>query len=192
MKKGILKPIRYISQIFDQKEPELQIGFPTDVKHVAHIGWDGPNVEDPGWMKDYHSAPINSTPGSPEKEGATADTWGSQGADFLSRGTEESPAADGGSGSTRPRHSRRPKSDETPAISGAEVADGGTKKSRRGRKKDAAAAGSQDAPAIPKHSHRRRPKDGGGSVTSSNSKATVPSSKPGGAAELEKTSAEPS
>ena len=20
----------------------MQIGFPTDVKHVAHIGWDGP------------------------------------------------------------------------------------------------------------------------------------------------------
>jgi hypothetical protein len=26
----------------DGKEPEMQIGFPTDVKHVAHIGWDGP------------------------------------------------------------------------------------------------------------------------------------------------------
>ncbi|XP_074583441.1 CRIB domain-containing protein RIC5-like [Curcuma longa] len=189
MKKGILKPIRYISQIFDQKEPELQIGFPTDVKHVAHIGWDGPNVEDPGWMKDYHSAPINPTPGSPEKESATSDDWGSQGADFLSRGAEESPAGDGGSGSTRPRHSRRPKSDETPAVSGAEVADGGTKKGRKGRKKDAAAT--QDAPAIPKHSHRRRPKDGGGSATSSKSKAT-PSSNPGGAAELGKTAAEPS
>ncbi|KAG6522354.1 hypothetical protein ZIOFF_019494 [Zingiber officinale] len=184
MKKGILKPIRYISQIFDQKEPELQIGFPTDVKHVAHIGCDGPNVEDPGWMKDYHSAPINSTPGSPEKESSTSDAWGSQG---KIRGTEESPAGDD---STRPRHSRRPKSDETPAISGSEVADGGTKKSRRGRKKDVAA--SQDAPAIPKHSHRRRPKDSGGSAVTSSKCKETPSSNPGGAAELEKTAMEPS
>lgn len=28
----------------DGKEPEMQIGFPTDVKHVAHIGWDGPGT----------------------------------------------------------------------------------------------------------------------------------------------------
>ncbi|ONM53159.1 Desiccation-associated protein, partial [Zea mays] len=42
MKKGILKPFRYISTIMDGKEAEMQIGFPTDVKHVAHIGWDGP------------------------------------------------------------------------------------------------------------------------------------------------------
>ena len=84
--KGLLRGLRYISQIFgmevlslmvlvhqtnswqnkqsymmcsflgvidrnfncvadnDEKEPEMQIGYPTDVKHVAHIGWDGPSV----------------------------------------------------------------------------------------------------------------------------------------------------
>lgn len=26
------------------KEEEIEIGYPTDVKHVAHIGWDGPPV----------------------------------------------------------------------------------------------------------------------------------------------------
>ncbi|RVW53779.1 CRIB domain-containing protein RIC7 [Vitis vinifera] len=67
--KGLLKGLRYISQIFDnEKEQEMEIGYPTDVKHVAHIGWDGgpsmnefkptseaenhePNPEDPG-LKD--------------------------------------------------------------------------------------------------------------------------------------------
>ena len=30
----------------------MQIGFPTDVKHVAHIGWDGPSVNSaPSWVK---------------------------------------------------------------------------------------------------------------------------------------------
>ncbi|RWR83992.1 CRIB domain-containing protein RIC6-like protein [Cinnamomum micranthum f. kanehirae] len=46
--KGLLKGLRYISQIFEpgkeqEQEQEMQIGHPTDVKHVAHIGWDGPS-----------------------------------------------------------------------------------------------------------------------------------------------------
>ncbi|XVF72044.1 hypothetical protein PTKIN_Ptkin12aG0089700 [Pterospermum kingtungense] len=55
--KGLLKGLRYISQIFDnEKEPEMQIGFPTDVKHVAHIGWDGPSVNSaPNWMNEFKS-----------------------------------------------------------------------------------------------------------------------------------------
>lgn len=28
----------------------MQIGYPTDVKHVAHIGWDGPSVNAPNWV----------------------------------------------------------------------------------------------------------------------------------------------
>ncbi|XP_062023566.1 CRIB domain-containing protein RIC6-like isoform X2 [Rosa rugosa] len=51
--KGLLKGLRYISQIFDDdKEQEIQIGFPTDVKHVAHIGWDGPST-----MNEFQSPP---------------------------------------------------------------------------------------------------------------------------------------
>ncbi|XP_038899999.1 CRIB domain-containing protein RIC7-like isoform X1 [Benincasa hispida] len=52
--KGLLKGLRYISQIFDEKEPEMQIGLPTDVKHVAHIGWDGPSGNQnntPSWVR---------------------------------------------------------------------------------------------------------------------------------------------
>ncbi|XP_043804887.1 CRIB domain-containing protein RIC6 [Manihot esculenta] len=49
--KGLLKGLRYISQIFEnEKEAEMQIGLPTDVKHVAHIGWDGPAVNSPSWV----------------------------------------------------------------------------------------------------------------------------------------------
>lgn len=28
----------------------MEIGYPTDVKHVAHIGWDGPSGNAPGWV----------------------------------------------------------------------------------------------------------------------------------------------
>lgn len=32
------------------KEREIEIGYPTDVKHVAHIGWDGPSGGGPSWV----------------------------------------------------------------------------------------------------------------------------------------------
>ena len=52
--KGLLKGLRYITQIFDEeKEEEMQIGLPTDVKHVAHIGSDGPATNTPSWMNDF-------------------------------------------------------------------------------------------------------------------------------------------
>ncbi|KAJ6336161.1 hypothetical protein OIU78_012713 [Salix suchowensis] len=61
--KGLLKGLRYISQIFDndEKKPEMQIGYPTDVKHVAHIGWDGPSVNSPSWMTEFKSPPEYSS-----------------------------------------------------------------------------------------------------------------------------------
>lgn len=36
----------------NEKEQDMQIGYPTDVKHVAHIGWDGPSVNSPSWVRD--------------------------------------------------------------------------------------------------------------------------------------------
>ncbi|KAJ0229722.1 CRIB domain-containing protein RIC3 [Hirschfeldia incana] len=52
--KGLLKGLRYITQIFDEdKDQDIQIGFPTDVKHVAHIGSDGPVANVPSWMGDF-------------------------------------------------------------------------------------------------------------------------------------------
>ncbi|EOA36712.1 hypothetical protein CARUB_v10012323mg [Capsella rubella] len=52
--KGLLKGLRYITQIFDEeKDKDMQIGFPTDVKHVAHIGSDGPATNMPSWMGDF-------------------------------------------------------------------------------------------------------------------------------------------
>ena len=40
----------------NEKEPEMQIGTPTDVKHVAHIGWDGgsPNQNSPSWVFTHY------------------------------------------------------------------------------------------------------------------------------------------
>lgn len=41
----------------EDQQPEMQIGQPTDAKHVAHIGVDGPSVNSnaPSWVIIYNS-----------------------------------------------------------------------------------------------------------------------------------------
>ncbi|XP_043705544.1 CRIB domain-containing protein RIC7-like [Telopea speciosissima] len=51
------------SQDNNGKEQEMQIGYPTDVKHVAHIGWEGPSVvHSPTWMDEFRQEPFSSAP----------------------------------------------------------------------------------------------------------------------------------
>ncbi|KEH43912.1 CRIB domain-containing protein RIC1 isoform X2 [Medicago truncatula] len=59
--KGICKSLKYITQMFVVKEREMEIGYPTDVKHVAHVGWDGPSGNGPSWMDDFKKVPEFST-----------------------------------------------------------------------------------------------------------------------------------
>ncbi|XP_008802172.2 CRIB domain-containing protein RIC7-like isoform X2 [Phoenix dactylifera] len=183
MKKGFLKPLRYISQIFDGREHELQIGFPTDVKHVAHIGWDGPNMNAPGWMKDFHSAPL----GTIGPDGNTISTpWSSQEFKINAAGIEDNPSGemmprpsrrlsertvnDSPNNAPRPRHSRRHRSETTVSADSPNrepPSDGSRRGNRRPRKKDGDSAetvAGGDLPAIPKQSRRRS--KGSGSVGS--------------------------
>ncbi|KAL3726947.1 hypothetical protein ACJRO7_031795 [Eucalyptus globulus] len=56
--KGLLKGLRYILHIVNKKkEQELQIGFPMDVKHIAHIGWEGPSANALSWLSKFDSTP---------------------------------------------------------------------------------------------------------------------------------------
>ncbi|GMJ09059.1 hypothetical protein HRI_004575100 [Hibiscus trionum] len=79
--KGLLKGLRYISEIFEnEKEPEMQIGLPTDVKHVAHIGWDGPSAavkSAPSWMNEFKSSPANNGEAPEEDPGKSVSQDGS-------------------------------------------------------------------------------------------------------------------
>ncbi|KAG2641712.1 CRIB domain-containing protein RIC7-like [Panicum virgatum] len=197
MKKGILKPFRYISNMMDGKEPEMQIGFPTDVKHVAHIGWDGPGAANnnnnnaggaPSWMKDYHSAPLDSSSFRSESGGtAAANPWASQEivmdggslgetsfrdtkSEAGDAGGEDSPLSPGSRRSRR--HRSRGSATSSMDVTGAEGAeekkkDKAKKGIRKNRKKDkdkpsagedGAAATCQDLPAVPKKSNRRKSK----------------------------------
>ncbi|KAI7730457.1 hypothetical protein M8C21_000927 [Ambrosia artemisiifolia] len=64
--KGLIRGIKNISShIFDdEKKQDIQIGQPTDVKHVAHVGGDGPAVESTSWMWGFDASkerPLDKT-----------------------------------------------------------------------------------------------------------------------------------
>uniref|UniRef100_A0A7N0UCZ7 CRIB domain-containing protein n=1 Tax=Kalanchoe fedtschenkoi TaxID=63787 RepID=A0A7N0UCZ7_KALFE len=84
--KGFYKGLKFITQIFVVKEREIEIGYPTDVKHVAHIGWDGASGTAPAWMNEFKTAAdfsATSLEGYGERRDcnlniAAASTWSSQ------------------------------------------------------------------------------------------------------------------
>ncbi|KAG2574938.1 CRIB domain-containing protein RIC9-like [Panicum virgatum] len=75
--KGFFKGLKVISRIFVVKEHEMEIGYPTDVKHVAHIGWDSAaGNASPSWMNDIMASPNFSSLGN--FAASTGATWASQ------------------------------------------------------------------------------------------------------------------
>lgn len=71
--KGLLKGLRYISQMFDEDEKEeIQIGFPTDVKHLAHIGCEDAKATAPSWMTEFKEP--QEQPGANAKTSESQDT----------------------------------------------------------------------------------------------------------------------
>ncbi|KAF8401940.1 hypothetical protein HHK36_012891 [Tetracentron sinense] len=195
--KGLLKGLRYISQIFDNgKEQEMQIGFPTDVKHVAHIGWDGPSVNSPSWMDgfretpEFSSAPLNITR-NPKENPATK----SASADLsrMGAGVQESPTRELPRPSRRNSSTAAPTSLDSPTREPSNVSKqprrrqstgvsinsptrdspDNTKPTRRYQNSGLGVGSSpQDSPAIPRQSRRRKSKGsiGGGSTRPSRSK----------------------
>ncbi|KAE8728817.1 CRIB domain-containing protein RIC10 [Hibiscus syriacus] len=55
--KGIHKGFKSLVQIFVVKEREMEIGHPTDVIHVAHIGVDHSSAVNPSWMNEFKIGP---------------------------------------------------------------------------------------------------------------------------------------
>ncbi|KAL4596532.1 hypothetical protein ACB092_12G170000 [Castanea dentata] len=199
--KGLLKGLRYISQIFDnEKEPEMEIGFPTDVKHVAHIGWDGPSVHSPSWMNEFKappgfsSAPLNH-PGDKKEE--TGIQWVSEDSTRRPARAPNSPARDL---PELPRSSRRSASSSSTATGSPSREK--TEKTRQSRRSSKSSKESTDAtklnrlpidpglssvsslesvspahslPDVPKKIRRKKSKDsGGGSTRSSRLKPPAP------------------
>ncbi|KAK9134037.1 hypothetical protein Scep_013565 [Stephania cephalantha] len=176
--KGLLKGLRYISQIFDdsdqEDEQEMQIGHPTNVKHVAHIGLDGPSANSPSWMNEFSS----NTPKSPEasnnnnqiatpptrtpQDGSRSSGGKAQGRGDIPKPTKSSTSHGAPVGATQEhpviaKHSRRRHS--AGGSSSQELADDDTKKTTRRHNKnlsDGVEVNLQDSPMIPKHTRKKK------------------------------------
>ncbi|XP_042450423.1 rRNA 2'-O-methyltransferase fibrillarin-like isoform X2 [Zingiber officinale] len=85
--KGLFRGFKHISKIFSAKEDEMEIGHPTDVKHVAHIGGNCDSVHSPSWMKRFNSTADFSSLGNVGQ--ARRSLSGSQGS-YRARGIETS------------------------------------------------------------------------------------------------------
>ncbi|KAK7391716.1 hypothetical protein VNO78_20135 [Psophocarpus tetragonolobus] len=134
--KGLLKGLRYISQIFDEEEnKEIQIGFPTDVKHLAHIGAENAKASQPSWLTEFKESPEGSVGNS-------------------NKSTAEDNNSDKGEGK-RSRKSRA-RSAENQSTMGSE---GGTEGSKPSRRHNSESSNKKDEkPPTTKHSHRRKSK----------------------------------
>nr|XP_016495948.1 PREDICTED: CRIB domain-containing protein RIC8-like [Nicotiana tabacum] len=194
--KGLLKALG-ISQIFEgEKEAEMQIGLPTDVKHVAHIGWDGPSVESPSWMKEFkepgkfHTAPLgppldpndhpdikfvsqdanqkykNANSSLPDDQPEVSKTSRRHSSSETGTGSATSPKKESKS---RRRHTKEP-SDGSRS----------SRHSRPGSGDGGSDSPARDLPDIPKKTRRKKSKEdggvGSGSSRTSKSKATTSSS----------------
>ncbi|KAK8527688.1 hypothetical protein V6N12_054893 [Hibiscus sabdariffa] len=144
------------NKLEDEKEQEMQIGNPTDVKHVAHIGMDGPDASKPSWMNGFNSAQELS----------------SQDGDL---GNQES------SPSTEKQKKQRRKvsiqNGHGTAIESPKGSENGEKQRRpRSIRNTDGESPSQDLPDIPKKSRRKKSK---GSTGGSEGEYSSSRSKPG-------------
>ncbi|KAG4174610.1 hypothetical protein ERO13_A11G132000v2 [Gossypium hirsutum] len=179
--KGLLKGLRYISEIFEnEKEPEMQIGLPTDVKHVAHIGWDGPSSVNsaPSWMNEFKSDGRDDDPAKCvsqdgiNREGSKGQSSSSvtdmaevpksskRSSTSTKTSKEESTVKEKGDKPSKekpdkpdkPKHSKK----SSKSSSSKEASDGTTKHKKKSKDPNPATdSNSQDPSGVPKKSSRR-------------------------------------
>ncbi|MED6207280.1 hypothetical protein PIB30_034281 [Stylosanthes scabra] len=145
--KGLLKGLRYISHMFEAdatKDKEIQIGYPTDVKHVAHIGWDGPSVNSPSWMNEFkHSSPgLASSPLSSDDHQNREQDNSTNNQDKVTKKKESSDRP------RQPRKSSKPKESPSNGLNMAQQGD-----------EESTGSGPMD---IPKKARTKRSKDASG------------------------------
>ncbi|XP_062217853.1 CRIB domain-containing protein RIC7-like [Phragmites australis] len=152
--------------VADAKEPEMQIGNPTDVKHVAHIGWDNASVTAPSWMNEFKATPGAPRGGEPEPSQPGGGEGGAGGCG------EEQPSQPGGAAAGgRAEQAERPRRTRGKGSGGSEAkrrdgAGEGSRRDRRLAKTDAEGCEGDAAAAAPKQ-RRRKPRASGGQSKSS-------------------------
>ncbi|XP_047309456.1 CRIB domain-containing protein RIC10-like [Impatiens glandulifera] len=185
--KGLFKGLRFISQVFDEKEDEeIQIGFPTDVKHVAHIGCDDSSTKPPDWMNGFKQTAEGSGNDDVNPNPTSSNTQGQD-----NTKTEQVNNPSGSPTATRSSKSKKTKQTKQHHSLSSESVDSTTTTSKPRRAKhsslDAACSeqvdqdratnssigmetNGDDLIKIPKKTHKKKTKDGSSEGTSKTSK----------------------
>lgn len=140
------------------KKQEIQIGGPTDVKHLAHVGCDGPAQESPSWMKGY---------GTPDQF-ASSDL--SDGPEWVS---EDSGQKVSRRDKIKARH-RRHRSVENMNSESKEATKARQPRRHHTRGAEGRHARDEALPEVPKRTRKKKPKDGSGDEASKVSKSKAP------------------
>ncbi|KAK9057392.1 hypothetical protein SSX86_022227 [Deinandra increscens subsp. villosa] len=166
--KGLLKGLRYISLVFEEeKKQEIQIGGPTDVKHVAHYGCDGPAQESPSWMSGFGtSAPGQSTPSNASESPSDGPEWVSEGSNIhpFNLVINSKHVADTGQKMSRRERQEKPKSKHRRhrSVESSPDPDSQTKP-RQPRRHHTRAEGrraqDESLPEVPKRNRKKKPMD---------------------------------
>ncbi|CAK8572099.1 unnamed protein product [Lathyrus sativus] len=146
--KGLLKGLRYISQIFDEdEEKEIQIGFPTDVKHLAHIGCEDGKANPPSWMTEFKDTQ-QSSPKAKTSEGLDS-----------GNNSDTNSSVKGDGKKSHVRKSRHRSSDSQSSINSPPREEGeSVKPSRRRHSRHSTEEEDGTKPPSTKHTHRRKTK----------------------------------
>ncbi|XP_010467825.1 PREDICTED: CRIB domain-containing protein RIC6-like [Camelina sativa] len=155
--KSLLKGLRYISQVFEsEKEEEIQIGNPTDVKHVAHIGWDGPsaNATAPSLMTEFNAGEgFDAGEGGGEDDSSVKCTseYGGQSRDLpkLPKSTRKTVSEKGSP-------TKEKSSDKTKRRSSNKGTSSSSRRPKEASEKEDLSSWPRGLPVIPKKSRRKK------------------------------------
>ncbi|CAA0396815.1 CRIB domain [Arabidopsis suecica] len=157
----------------------MQIGNPTDVKHVAHIGWDGPsdNATAPSWMNDFKSSPVmESIQGLGEDDSSVKcqSEFGGRTRDLpkLPKSTRKSSSEKGSPTKERSDKTKRRTSNKGTSSSRRTKDEDSTSSSRRTTKDEDSSLSQHSAglPEVPKKSKRKKSKEAGNGGSSRSSR----------------------
>ncbi|XVF66455.1 hypothetical protein PTKIN_Ptkin10aG0037200 [Pterospermum kingtungense] len=160
----------------------MQIGLPTDVKHVAHIGMDGPSANKPSWMNEFNSAPeLSSGPPNSNPKPTPSAAGNNDSLPPLSNGNEKPKKsrrkASIGSGSpvgspkSSEKQPRRPRSSNLSMGSPSRDPSSHGRRNRNSSRGSTDQSSSQDLSEVSRKSRRKKSKESAeGSTSSSRSK----------------------
>ncbi|KAJ1431524.1 CRIB domain [Sesbania bispinosa] len=161
------KLVCFVINDIDEKEEEIEIGFPTDVKHVAHIGSDDPSANAPSWMTEYKSTkdPSSGTANATEtleelnNNSSNSKEASSKARHLIPKSRHQS--IDSESNTTKKHARRHHRSSDPSSDSSVHESSGGSRhrRHRRGSNHGSESPSQDIPPSGSKHSHRRKSKN---------------------------------